>query len=166
VLLGALGASGCGKSRAHESAAPARAAADTTRQGKVLVATFKDGPVSELRLLRDTSGGVVVYGATDFPEGTRVSIQLVEPTAGGAARALAMTNAAVTLGQFTSQPLSPASGPLPPGLVAVRVGVSFAPGAQTDQVLNATTRGLRFSGTGMTPSRDHADYSTSLEAPL
>jgi hypothetical protein len=169
ALVAVLGTSGCGKSRAHETTAvrAGSVAADTTRQGKVLVATFKDGPVSELRLLRDTSGGVVVYGVTDFPEGTRVSIQLIEPMAGGgAAHALAMTNAAVTLGQFTSQPLNPASGPLPPGMVAVRVGVSFAPGAQTDQVQNAAARGLRFSGTGMTPSRDHADYSTSLEAPL
>lgn len=167
LFLGALGAGGCGKPRAHGNAAPARATADTTRQGKVLVATFKDGPVSELRLLRDTAGGVVVHGATDFPEGTRVSIQLVEPgAAGSSARALAMTNAAVALGEFTSQPLTPASGPLPPGLVTVRVGASFAPGAQSDQVLNAAAQGLRFSGTGMTPSRDHADYSTTLEAPL
>lgn len=166
AVFSVFGLSGCGRPAARRDEAPPASASETTRAGKVLIATFKDGPMDELRLLRDTAGGVVVYGVTDFPEGTRVRVQLVEPAAGGAGRALAMTTATVELGHFTSQPLNPASGPLGPGLVAVRVAVSFAPGSQPEAVLAAAGRGLRYHGNGMIPARDHADYSITMEAPL
>lgn len=161
ALLGA-----CGRPAARTENSATTSAPETTRAGKVFIATFKDGPMDELRLLRDTAGGVVVYGATDFPEGTRVRVQLIEPAAGGAGRALAMTTATVELGHFTSQPLNSSSGPPGPGLVAVRVAVSFAPGVQPDAVQAAAGRGLRYHGNGMIPSPDHADYSISMEAPL
>jgi hypothetical protein len=120
-----VGASGCGKPRAERASAPGDGRkADTTRVGKVFVASFKDGPVREIRLLRDTAGGVVVYGETEFPEGTLVRVELVEPNspvAVRAGRALAMTTATVKLGNFASQPLVPAAGPWPTGMTAARI---------------------------------------------
>jgi hypothetical protein len=127
LVLGA-----CGKPPAEERA-PGRpgardaSQADTTREGKVLVASFKEGPVQEIRLLRDTSGGVVVYGETEFPEGTRMRVELVEPSspvAERAGRALAMTTATVQLGHFTSIPLVPVSGPWPTGMTAARISTA------------------------------------------
>jgi hypothetical protein len=82
VALG-LGLGGCGGGSQHASGGGSAAPPDTVREGKVLVATFKDGPVTEVRLLRDTSGGVVVWGATEFPEGTQVRATLLTASVSG-----------------------------------------------------------------------------------
>ena len=152
---------GCGPAPSKDHAGGA-AKPDTVRDGKALVASFRDGPVNEVRLVRDTSQGVVVWGQTSFPEGTQVRATLLA----GDGTMLAVTNARVALGVFSSQPLVPSSGPLPTGLVHVRVEALFGTGAQTDSILAVTDRGRRFHGHGMTPADDHADWRTTLEAPL
>jgi hypothetical protein len=162
VGLLALVVAGCGRAPARNAGPTAEARPDTVREGKALVATYKDGPVSELRLVRDTSQGVVAWGETDFPEGTQVRVTLLTP----AEEMLAVTTARVELGHFSSQPLVPGSGPLLPGLAIVRLEARFASGAQTDSILAVTDHGRRFRGHGMTPAGDHADYLISLEAPL
>jgi len=166
VALG-LALGGCGKGDARRTGTGA-ARPDTVRAGKVLVATFADGPVREVRLLRDTSGGIVVWGQTEFPEGTQLRATLLAAGASGTqpVRTLALTGTRVALGEFSAPPLVPAAGPLPQGLVRVRVEASFGPGAQTDSILAVTDRGRRLRGHGMTPAGDHADYALTLEAPL
>lgn len=177
LLLAALGAtfalSGCGGPGAkHED----RAAnvPDTTRQGHVFIQTFDDGPVDEIRLVRDTSGGIVAQGATGFPDGTRitVSLQRARPAPRGAAggpqyEAIASSTPTVSLGRFTSNPLVPDGGPVPQGLVRVRFTASFAPGQQSEEVLSASAHGRRYDGHGMhAVGEDYAVYETMLEAPL
>jgi len=163
-----LGLAGCGKGPARTPEGASAARPDTVREGKVLVATFKDGPVREVRLLRDTSGGVVVWGQAEFPEGTQLRATLLAAGSSGTQpdRMLAVTGARVALGEFSAPPLVPVSGPVPPGLVRVRIEASFGPGAQTDSILAVTDRGRRLRGQGMTPAGDHADYALTLEAPL
>ena len=160
VLLLCVLLAGC--SSPAKNPAGGAAKADTVRDGKALVATFKDGPVRELRLVRDTSNGIVVWGETSFPEGTRVRAVLLT----GEDHMLAATGAQVALGVFSSQPLVPSTGPLAQGLVRVRVEASFADGAQTDSILAVTDRGRRFHGNGMAPAGDHADWRITMEAPL
>ncbi|MEP7029040.1 MAG: hypothetical protein ABI960_10630 [Candidatus Eisenbacteria bacterium] len=171
ACTGAL--AGCGGPPSAKRASGANAA-DTTRQGKVFVVTFDDGPVDEIRLVRDTSGGIVAQGATGFPDGTRVTIALQRARAGGrvgtgepAYDAVATSTAMVAVGRFMSQPLVPLSGPVPQGIVRVRLTASFAPGHQTDEVLSASAHGRRYEGHGMhAMGDDYAIYETTLEAPL
>jgi hypothetical protein len=166
VVVVGLALGGCGGRRTPEGASTARP--DTVREGKVLVATFQDGPVREVRLLRDTAGGVVVWGQAEFPEGTRLRATLLAAGASGTQpeRMLALTSARVALGEFSAPPLVPVSGPVPQGLVRVRLEASFGPGEQTDSILAVTDRGRRLRGHGMTPAGDHSDYALTLEAPL
>ncbi|MGH7724300.1 MAG: hypothetical protein ACREOU_02605 [Candidatus Eiseniibacteriota bacterium] len=141
--------------------------ADTSREGRTFVATYDDGPVDRLRIVRDTAGGLVVEGATGFPDGTAVLISLLRPTAGGRTETVAATRALVELGRFQGEPLLAASGPVPEGPVTIRVLVSFAPGRQSDAVLQATARGRRFGGAGMRDTPDgHAVYESTVEANL
>ena len=116
----------------------------------------------ELRLVRDTSDGIVVWGESSFPEGTLVRATLLTSDD----HMLAVTGARVEAGIFSSQPLVPTAGPLPRGLVRVRVEAQFGPRAQTDSILAVTDRGRRFHGNGMTPAEDHADWRITMEAPL
>jgi hypothetical protein len=160
LVLVILLVAGCGptaKSPAGSAAKP-----DTLRDGKALVATWPDGPVRELRLVRDTSDGIVVWGESSFPEGTLVRATLLTSDD----HMLAVTGARVEAGIFSSQPLVPTAGPLPHGLVRVRVEAQFGPRAQTDSILAVTDRGRRFHGNGMTPAEDHADWRITMEAPL
>jgi hypothetical protein len=168
LLVIALGLGGCGGGAARTPEGARAARPDTMRDGKVLVATFKDGPVREVRLLRDTAGGVVVWGQAEFPEGTRVRATLLASDASGTQpdRMLALTSARVALGEFSAPPLVPVSGPVPQGIVRVRLEATFTPGEQTDSILAVTDRGRRLRGHGMTPAGDHADYALTLEAPL
>jgi len=159
ALLLVLLVAGCAPSGKDAGSA---AKPDTVRDGHALVATYGDGPVRELRLVRDTSDGIVVWGESSFPEGTLVRATLLSTDD----HMLAVTGARVEAGIFSSQPLVPSVGPLPHGLVRVRVEALFAPGAQTDSILAVTDRGRRFRGQGMTPADDHADWRITLEAPL
>jgi hypothetical protein len=179
LLVAALGATialaGCGGPAAKRAGSSA-SAPDTSRQGHVFIQTFDDGPVDEVRLVRDTSGGIVAQGATGFPDGTRVtvSLQRARPAPRGAAasgapqyEAIASTTAIVTLGRFAANPLVPTGGPLPQGVVRVRITASFAPGHQTEEVLSASAHGRRYDGHGMhAVGEDYAIYETTLEAPL
>jgi hypothetical protein len=79
---------------------------------------------------------------------------------------LALNTTRVALGQFSSQPLVPLAGPLPQGLVHVRLEASFRPGAQSDSILAVTDNGRRLHGHGMATVDDHADWTLDLEAPL
>ena len=162
----------CGPAAKHQD--QAASAPDTMRQGHVFIQTFDDGPVDEVRLVRDTSGGIVAQGATGFPDGTKVTISLqrVRASASGAAgelryEAMASTIALVALGRFTSNPLVPGSGPVPQGVLRVQLRASFAPGQQSDEVLSASAHGRRYDGPGMhAVGEDYAVYETTLEAPL
>ena len=172
LLCTTLALGGCGgrsrETREAREAPRGVTAADTVREGRVLVARLPDGPVSEVRLLRDTSGNVVAWGLTEFPEGTQVRATLLTADVSGTQepKMLAVTTARVEGGQFSSQPLAPLSGPPPPGLVRVRLEASFTRGAQTDSVLAVTDRGRRYRGRGVTPAGDHSDWMFTMEAPL
>ncbi len=165
---------GCGGAPAAKHAGSAAAAPDSSRQGKVFVQTFEDGPVDEIRLVRDTSGGIVAQGATGFPDGTKVTVALQRLRAAGKGAAgepqydaVATSTALVTLGRFTTQPLVPLSGPLPQGVVRVRLMASFGPGQQNDEVQSASAHGRRYDGPDMhAVGNDYAVYETTLEAPL
>jgi hypothetical protein len=119
----------------------------------------------------------VVTGATGFPDGTMIAITLQRPRAGArvtgpgappdAFEAIAVQSARVALGRFASQPLVPVSGPAPAGLLRVRLMAPFGPGQQTDEVMNATARGRRFTGHGMhAVDPTYAVYETTVEVPL
>ena len=175
VALG-LFAAGCGGGGAQGKRSAA--APDTAREGSAFVQSFEDGPVDQIRVVRDTAGGIVVTGATGFPDGTMIGITLQRPRKGagrapatGAApdafEAVAVSSARVALGRFTSQPLVPVSGPAPTGLVRVRLLAPFGPGQQSDEVMNATARGRRFTGHGMhAVDEAYSVYETTVEVPL
>ncbi len=175
ALLVAAAWSGCARDDRNESAPQGESVlrvgpSDTTRQGRTFVATYEDGPVDQLRVVRDTAGGIVVEGGTGFPDGTEISIALLASGGPDGARrreTVAATRAIVELGRFQGQPLLTANGPLPAGPVAIRLLASFAPGRQSDAVLHATAHGQRFRGSGMRLSPDgYAVYESTVEANL
>jgi hypothetical protein len=164
VLVLAFAGSGCGGNArtTNDAAAP-----DTAREGSVFVVTFENGPVDQIRIVRDTSNGIVVHGATGFADGTRVAIALLRRRPDGSDETAAVTVAKVALGRFQGEPLAGAGGPVPAGPVRVRLTVSFAPGKQDDAVRAASGDGRRFTGGGMHTAPDGSSYyDLILEAPL
>jgi len=142
--------------------------ADTARDGHAFVATYADGPVDQIRIVRDTDGGIVTAGSTSFPDGTVMTVTLQQPRPGNphAYEAVASTTGQVALGRFASAPLNGPHGPLPQGLVRLRIRASFLPGAQSDAILGATSNGRRFRGKGMHEMGESAVYEVDIEAPL
>lgn len=124
--------------------------------------------MDELRMVRDTSDGIVTGGSTSFPDGTRIVVALerARPDKERGFEAIATTECEVALGRFSSAPLTPQSGPLPRGPVHVRVSASFAPGAQSDAVMAATGNGRRFRGAGMHESHGVVIYQVDLEGTI
>src|SRR5688500_12203270 len=130
-------------------AAAAEAPPDTSRAGPAFLAIYRDGPLDELRVVRATDGGLVVAGASAFPQGTRVTVSLLARGAGGALEPVASSRARVESGSFMSPPLAGVAGPPPPGLHVLRVSVPFGPGDQDPEVLRAASDGRRFHGSGV-----------------
>ncbi len=152
-----------------ESAGEApNADADTARDGHAFVATYGDGPVDQVRIVRDTSGGIVAAGSTGFPDGTKITVTLQQPRPGQphVYEAVAATTGEVALGRFASTPLNGPHGPLPQGLVRLRIQASFLPGAQSPAILGATDNGRRFRGKGMHEVGESSVYEVDIEAPL
>jgi hypothetical protein len=164
----AAGASTGAAGSAGAAAEAPNADADTARDGHAFVATYDNGPVDQIRIVRDTSGGIVAAGSTGFPDGTRITVTLQRPRPGAPHEyeAVASTSGQVALGRFVSQPLSLPEGPVPQGLVRVRIRAPFLPGQQSDEVLAATANGRRFKGKGMHEAGEFAVYEVDLEAPL
>jgi hypothetical protein len=147
----ALLGSGCGRDTrtTNDAAAP-----DTAREGSVFVITFENGPVDQVRIVRDTSNGIVVHGATALPtaRGSRSRCSGAAPTA--ATKTAAVTVAKVALGRFQCEPLVGRRRACAPGSVRVRLTVSFAQGKQDDAVRAASGDGRRFTGPGMHTAPD------------
>jgi len=158
---GAGAASGTGEDRAD-------APPDTGRVGHAFVATYDDGPVDQIRIVRDTSGGIVAGGSTSFPDGTRITVALERPRPDRPREfeAVTTTQGEVELGRFSSMPLKLPDGTPPSGPVRLRVTASFGPGAQSAEVLSATGNGRRFRGQGMHEVGAYSIYEVDLEAPI
>lgn len=140
---------------------------DTSRAGHAFLAVYRDGPVSELRVVRATDGGIVVAGSADFPSGTKVAVTLLDRAKDGTLEAVASTRATVDLGHFMGTPLAPASGPPPPGIHVLRITAAFGPTDQDPEVLRAAADGRRYHGTGVrTLPGGRVVYDTTLEVPL
>jgi hypothetical protein len=178
VLLAFL-ALGCARKNTRDSARDGRPTAesssqndadvDTGRVGNTFVVTYESGPVDRIRVLRDTSGRIVVEGASGFADGTRVDVTLLRPLPGGRSEPAAMARARVELGRFQTSPLidESTSAPAPSGTVTLLVTVSFAPGKQSEVVMRASADGHRFRGHGMREvPGGHAVYEQRIEAPL
>jgi hypothetical protein len=146
----------------------ANAPPDTARDGHAFVATYDDGPVDQIRIGRDTAGGIVAAGSTSFPDGTRITVALERPRPDRPREfeAVATTQGEVRLGRFSSTPLKPPTGPLPTGPAHLRITASFGPGAQSPDVLSATGNGRRFRGQGMHEVGAYSIYEVDLEAPI
>jgi hypothetical protein len=164
------GAAATGDTTGGAPAADARteAPADTAHDGHAFVATYDDGPIDQIRIVRDTSDGIVAGGSTGFPDGTRIQVALERPRAGKARtfEAIASTQCEVELGRFSCSPLTPPTGPLPHGPVHVRVSASFAKGDQSNEVLSSTGNGRRFRGHGMHESYGVVVYQVDVEGTL
>jgi len=140
---------------------------DTSRVGSAFLALYRDGPLSELRIVRATDGRLVVAGAADFPAGTKVTVALLSRTAQGTFEPVASTRAIVDLGHFMSAPLGPATGPPPPGLQVFKVTAAFGPDDQDPAVLRAADDGRRYRGSGVhQQTGGRIVFDTTLEVPL
>jgi hypothetical protein len=164
---------------AQPDGAAREAQGDTGRVGNTFVVSYDSGPIDRLRIVRDTAGRFVVEGASGFPDGTKVTVTLFRALAGDRREPAAMARANVELGRFQSPPLEDearaaaasgaadsAAGPATP-LVRLLITVSFAPGQQSDAVLQASANGRRFRGDGMREAPGgYAVYEQLVEAPL
>ena len=180
-------AAGCGGERAGERANPRAGGAvpsvdgardgagdasrdvppDTSRAGPAFLAVYRDGPLSELRVVRATDGGLVVAGAADFPTGTKVTVALLARTADGGLETVASAGATVDAGHFMTSPLAPLAGAPAPGLHPIRVSAAFGPGDQEADVLRAAADGRRYRGSGVrTLEGGRVVFVTTLEVPL
>ena len=140
---------------------------ETSRAGSAFLALYRDGPLSELRIVRATDGRLVVAGAADFPAGTKVTVALLSRTAQGTFEPVASTRAIVDLGHFMSAPLGPATGPPPPGLQVFKVTAAFGPDDQDPAVLRAADDGRRYRGSGVhQQTGGRIVFDTTLEVPL
>jgi hypothetical protein len=178
AALGALAVAGCAPKKDGRASSASggtggsgsnAAGVDTGRVGHTFVVTYDSGPIDRIRVVRDTSGRIVVEGAGGFPDGTRVVVTLMRALAGGRYEAASRTSASVELGRFMSSPLVDETGaPPPPGsTVRLHVSATFAPGQQTDAVLNASANGRRFRGLGMHEvPQGYAIWEQTIEAPL
>ncbi len=124
-------------------------ASPAARAGDLGLFRATDGPLEEVRVRRDTAGGIVVSGFCFFPEETVLTVVVYD----AAGLAVARTQPTVRHSLFRSLPLSPSGGAWRAGRYEVGIEVSFAPGAQPERVLREARNGEALSGDGMTRTR-------------
>jgi len=125
---------------------------------------LRSGPFEEITVGRDSDGGIVAGGLCFFPDGTRLTVALAD----SAGHELGRTQPVVDRALFHSLPLKgPGGGAWPEGRYAVDISATFAPGAQTPEVLRESKSGAAFHGEGMTTSRQgRLAYSRRFQVSL
>jgi hypothetical protein len=161
-LLAASWAGGCGR----DSPAPGPASDERVHEAgadrKVRMA-FDSGPIGELVITRDTARRLVIGGVCYFPDGTRLDVAIVDPRGNVVSR----TQPVVEDAQFHSLPLATPDTSLGQRGYDIRLSASFAPGAQSPEVLRQLNPGERYVGEGMMMTKQgHFAYSRRLRVNL
>jgi hypothetical protein len=124
---------------------------------------FDSGPIGEVVFTHDTAGKLVVGGVCYFPDGTRLDVALVDSSGSIVARSQPTVEDAM----FNSLPLSVPDTTGGPRDYVVHLSASFAPGAQSPEVLRKVKPGTEFVGEGMMVNRQgHLAYSRRLRVSL
>jgi hypothetical protein len=162
LLVVAASSLGCGSSEAPEGPVSDDRVHAAGADRKVRL-EFDSGPVGEVVFTKDTAGKLVVGGVCYFPDGTRLDVALVD-TVGNV---LARSQPTVEDAKFSTLPLSVPDTPGEPHSYTVHLSASFAPGAQSLEVLRQVKPGQTYVGEGMMMSRQgHFAYSRRLRVSL
>ena len=144
MLLLALAIAGCGREKASRST-------ELTFEQLADTAGLSQGPplLTALEPYRLQGGAMRVRGMLDFPDGTRVQIQ-VAPAAGG--EPVARLEVTIVDRQFETPPFMSPNGPLPEGRYRFTLLSHFNDTWQPASVMRATGGGQRLHGPGITRS--------------